>query len=349
MRGALRRGALAPMVLAGVAGLCVTITAAPAVASAGGHNDNGASSASQQARNDGPPGSNGTIKIDEVPVDDGMDNDAHVGCTMAVKFFGFDGGAESARMVFSGKPPTGGGTLLDTTSSWTAPARTAGNDLDQTVQVDLTSALSSLTPATQGYHVALTVDVTEPNGRTVTKHKVFWVGPCSPAPAASGTEGAPGSAGTTAATTAAPASATTTGEGGAAAVGLAVGAASFGSVGQIAGTAAPVSSVLAAASPSGSSVEGLTLSASPDSAALATPAVASASRESTESASPASTSSASSAPGGVLAGPRVLAADITRAVDLPFTGSSTLLHLLVAALLIAAGAACVIIGRRREA
>jgi LPXTG-motif cell wall-anchored protein len=44
-----------------------------------------------------------------------------------------------------------------------------------------------------------------------------------------------------------------------------------------------------------------------------------------------------------------LAADITRAAELPFTGSSTVLHLLAAALLIAAGAGCVIIGRRRAA
>jgi hypothetical protein len=346
------------MVLAGIAGLCVTMTAAPAVASAG-HNDNGASSSAEQARSDGPPGSNGTIKIDEVPVDDGMDNDAHVGCTMAVKFFGFDGGAESARMVFSGKQPTGGGTLLDTTSSWTAPARTAGNDLDQSVQVDLTPSLSSLTPATQGYHVALTVDVTEPNGRIVTKHKVFWAGPCSAAPAASAIGGAPGSAGTTGMRTAAPGSLPATGEG-AAAAGFAIGAASFGSIGQIAGTAAPVSSVLAAASLSGSSVEGLSLtgsadSASPSSATPAAATVAAASSESTEStpstesASTASTTAASSAPSGVLAGPRVLAADITRAAELPFTGSSTVLHLLAAALLIAAGAGCVIIGRRRAA
>jgi len=61
------------------------------------------------------------------------------------------------------------------------PAVRAGavhDDLDQIVQVDLTSALSSLTPAAQGYHVALTAEVAEPNGRTVTKHKVFWVEPC---------------------------------------------------------------------------------------------------------------------------------------------------------------------------
>src|ERR687897_729677 len=39
-----------------------------------------------------PPGNNGTVKIDDIPVDDHPDNQPHVGCQFQVDFYDYDEG-----------------------------------------------------------------------------------------------------------------------------------------------------------------------------------------------------------------------------------------------------------------
>src|SRR3954452_20419956 len=127
------------------------------------------------AHGDRPPGNNGTVKINDFPLDGDNGNDPHVGCQFAVTFFGYDAGTQTGRLVFEGQAPTGGGLLQESTTSWTTAHRTAGNQLDTTFgPVDLSAALAKarVSPAQQGYHVKLTVHVTGSQGAD-TKHKVF--------------------------------------------------------------------------------------------------------------------------------------------------------------------------------
>ena len=53
-----------------------------------------------------PPGNNGTIKIDSIPVDSDPDNQPQVvGCTFQVDFYGYDEGDLKAEAIFEA-PPT---------------------------------------------------------------------------------------------------------------------------------------------------------------------------------------------------------------------------------------------------
>ena len=164
-------------VIAAIAGIfaVAAISAGPVAAKANAESksDNG----------NRPPGNNGTIKIDEFPVDGDTGNDPHVGCQFAVKFFGYDAGSQTGRLVFEGQAPTGGGLLQDSTTGWTTGDRTGGNQLDTSYgPVNLTDALTKagVTPSQQGFHVKLTVHVTGSQGSDA-KHKVFWIEPCSSA------------------------------------------------------------------------------------------------------------------------------------------------------------------------
>jgi len=127
-----------------------------------------------------PPGSNGTVKIDGVPTDAGNDNDPHPGCNFTVELFGFDAGATTGSVVFNAHPPTSGGSLTFPIG-FTAPTRTNGNTFDYGKTFDISSLIATLTPQkNQGYHIKTTVSVVEPNGRTVSKTKVYWVDKCAP-------------------------------------------------------------------------------------------------------------------------------------------------------------------------
>ena len=74
-----------------------------------------AAPASAQEGGDAPAGNNGTIKIDDVPIDDGNENVPHPGCTFVVDFFGYDVGTRTATLEFEGQAPTGGGMLFTDT------------------------------------------------------------------------------------------------------------------------------------------------------------------------------------------------------------------------------------------
>lgn len=137
-----------------------------------------------------PPGNNGTVKIDEYPVDSGHDNDPHVTCPFAVTFWGYDGGTtQNATINITPVAPTSGGQTYTTTTSWKVDSRTGGSQYDQTVEVtaaDLAPALNGVTPqAQQGYHLRLEVEVTGSQGSD-DKYKVFWMQPCTSESGSSG-------------------------------------------------------------------------------------------------------------------------------------------------------------------
>jgi hypothetical protein len=228
----LLRRASGPAAAAGLAGLLVLgASAAPAFADPGhghpqSHSDQSTRGGAPAARSstagsspssagDAPAGNNGTIKIEDTATGGGHANHAHVDCQFWVSFFGYDAGAQTARLIFEGQAPTRGPVLLDTTTNWTTADRTGGGQLDSTYgPVDLTQAFAKagMTPHNkQGFHVKLTVHVTGSQGSDV-KHKVFWVEPCSstaPAPVApQGSATAPAASQSTPACTCVPAVAT---------------------------------------------------------------------------------------------------------------------------------------------
>jgi LPXTG-motif cell wall-anchored protein len=143
----------------------------------------GKSSAGSKKGGD-PRGANGTVKIDDVPADDSISNEPHVGCDFAVKFFNFDNG-QHANIVFTVHPPTGSGTALLRRDNVLVSKDPAGGGKPDPDEVFTYSAsqlgLAAYTPhPKQGYHVKLTVEIVGAPG--AGKHKVFWVGPCAERP-----------------------------------------------------------------------------------------------------------------------------------------------------------------------
>ncbi len=126
-----------------------------------------------------PPGNNGTVKLDNIPVDDtAPNNEPHVGCPFGVDFYGFDEGDLFAEVTFEAHPPTGGGVLLrDRIFIGEDPAG-GGTDRDASTSYNLSRALAAFSPhPQQGYHVKLTVNAQGSQGAD-TKHKVFWTQLC---------------------------------------------------------------------------------------------------------------------------------------------------------------------------
>jgi hypothetical protein len=125
----------------------------------------------------GPPGNNGTVKIDGTPWDDHPNNEPHVGCTFQVDFYGYDEGDLEAAYQLELWAPTGHGTLDSGTVAIGEDAAGGGTDLDASVTIDLEDALTSSgqdAHPQQGWHVRLTVHAEGSIGADV-KHKMFWV------------------------------------------------------------------------------------------------------------------------------------------------------------------------------
>ena len=127
-----------------------------------------------------PPGANGTVKIDGVPLDDGIASEPHVTCEFEVAFFGFDAG-ETADIVFTVHPPTGQGTeLLRVSDAVISDDAAGGGAPDPDATFDFSAAdlgLDAYTPhPNQGFHVKLTIESDDTPG--AGKHKVFWLQPC---------------------------------------------------------------------------------------------------------------------------------------------------------------------------
>jgi len=146
-----------------------------------------------------PPGNNGTVKIKQTdpPEDDTMDhsNEPHgTDCRLWLAFFGFDQN-QKADIIFTGQPPSAAkdtpvlsdkgpdGHGVDISSD---PAA-GGNDPEPAyVPENLAEAVQKAglkDPNKQGYHLKLTIIVRDKDGNEVpgaTKHKVFWMAPCTP-------------------------------------------------------------------------------------------------------------------------------------------------------------------------
>jgi hypothetical protein len=131
------------------------------------------------AAQQGPPGNNGTVKIDGVDFDDHPNNEPHVGCEFQVDFYNYDEGDLQATVLFEAWPPTGSGEdLLTDELDIGEDPNGGGTDLDASGTYDLTDELAGFTPnPQQGWHVRLTVHAEGSQGAD-TKHKVFWVSGC---------------------------------------------------------------------------------------------------------------------------------------------------------------------------
>src|SRR5205823_11367678 len=118
----------------------------------------------------------GSVKVDDVDLDDLPANMPHLACQLRVSVqHPNDGPLE---LTFEAQPPTtrdsGSQVLFDTV----VPA-----GADSSEVVDLTSALAGITAQPeQGFHVKLTVAPVGASDQPA-KHKVFWIQAC-PAPAA---------------------------------------------------------------------------------------------------------------------------------------------------------------------
>jgi len=129
----------------------------------------------------GPAGNNGTIKIAETDVageEESNANDPHInGCSLSVKFFGYDEGARSATVTFESQAPT-----LNTLASpigaqaFNFTGHGPGDQLDATATYTL--AFQGTPQENQGYHVKVTVHADGSQGND-TKSKVFWVEGCN--------------------------------------------------------------------------------------------------------------------------------------------------------------------------
>ena len=134
----------------------------------------------------GPPGNNGTVKIDALDFDNHPNNEPKVGCEFQVDFYGFDEDPTYfAQVIFELQAPTAAGRTMSVTSGSLSPfiggddnsggGSEAGLDASETYKLEFTGDPH----AQQGYHVKLTVHAPGSQGAD-TKHKVFWVQPCDP-------------------------------------------------------------------------------------------------------------------------------------------------------------------------
>ncbi len=120
----------------------------------------------------GRPGGAGTVQVDGQPVDQGRDNEPHVGCTFRIDFFGFKG-SPAATYALELWSPTGSGPLLAGTTGL-GPAAPPSR-LNGSVPVELRTALAATGARphpNQGFHVRLTVHAERSAN---AKHKTFWV------------------------------------------------------------------------------------------------------------------------------------------------------------------------------
>ena len=141
--------------------------------------------ASPSHTSNGPPGNNGTVKIDGTAFDSHPNNEPHVGCVFEVDFYGFDMGEDlDAKVTFAVQPPTGKRAVLRTDTlpigedDNSGGGSEAGHDASR--EYDLSTDLVDVYPEhpQQGYHVKLTVNAEGSQGAD-TKHKVFWVRDCT--------------------------------------------------------------------------------------------------------------------------------------------------------------------------
>jgi LPXTG-motif cell wall-anchored protein len=137
----------------------------------------------------GPPGNNGTVKIDGQDFDDHPNNEPHVGCVFQVDFYGFDEGDLFADVTFEVHPPTGKAQVILTDNVFIGEDDNGGGGSEAGLDASETYDLSALLQGfeqhpQQGWHVKLTVNADGSQGADV-KHKVFWVTGCESPPTTS--------------------------------------------------------------------------------------------------------------------------------------------------------------------
>jgi hypothetical protein len=133
------------------------------------------------AAQEGPPGNNGTVKVDGLPFDEHPDNEPHPGCEFDIDWYNFDANATS-EVTFESQNPTGTDILLTDSVTLDDDANEGGDedgldDLDAQESYTLEFTEDDFFHPNQGYHVKLTIETTWSNGAEV-KHKVFWVSEC---------------------------------------------------------------------------------------------------------------------------------------------------------------------------
>jgi LPXTG-motif cell wall-anchored protein len=143
------------------------------------------------AAQQGPPGNNGTVKVDGLEFDDHPNNEPHVGCVFEVDWYGFDGGGVESDVTFEIRPPTDDpvdpesdpDTEFEDTVILDDDDNSGGGSeagLDGSEEYDLSAFLNAFEPhPLQGWHVRLTIH-TEGSQGADTKHKTFWVSGCVP-------------------------------------------------------------------------------------------------------------------------------------------------------------------------
>jgi hypothetical protein len=141
----------------------------------------------------GPPGNNGTVKVDGVDFDDHPDNEPHVGCVFQIDWYGFDEGDLFSDVTFAVQPPTGQFEDILTDEVFIGEDDNSGGGseegLDASETYDLSTVLQGFEPhPQQGWHVKLTVNNDGSQGADV-KHKVFWVSECEVPPPTTSTTG----------------------------------------------------------------------------------------------------------------------------------------------------------------
>ena len=141
-----------------------------------------------------PPGNNGTIKIDETPLDPVSGgkvdhaNHPHVSCDFALSFFGFDTGTQTAQVDFTAQPPSGKFQSVDalvSPTNFTFIGHGPGGSLDTSKPYRLDVDGLKANP-NQGFHIKVEVEVTGSQGAD-DKFKVFWYEPCEAPPTTSTT------------------------------------------------------------------------------------------------------------------------------------------------------------------
>ena len=142
-----------------------------------------------------PPGNNGTVKIENVTVDNDDDennaNHPHVACPFAVRWYGYDTGTRTFAVSFEAQPPSGNAAvaIVSGPAGGTFSGGGPGDQVDheEVYELDTTDLFNQ---PNQGYHIKMTVTTDGSQGND-TKHKVFWMGACpeaSPSPTPEPTE-----------------------------------------------------------------------------------------------------------------------------------------------------------------
>ncbi|HEX2240125.1 MAG TPA: hypothetical protein VHJ82_03135, partial [Actinomycetota bacterium] len=144
----------------------------------------------------GPPGNNGTIKIDGEPLKDPGEphdpsNEPHVPCTFTLEYAGYEAmPVVTATHTFELQAPTlaapgQSDVLLSGTAVIGDDDASGARDIDEIVPIDLGPGLlaSGAVPhEQQGFHVKVTVNAPDFSQGSDVKHKVFWVEPCVTVP-----------------------------------------------------------------------------------------------------------------------------------------------------------------------